>query len=374
MITRYVAIGIFASMLVSTAVQAQSAAPAPSNTTGNHQKAKQMFKDAWQAANERNHDKACPMFDAALALDPDYQKAAIASAQCYEEAGKYVTAVNRYLRAQEVAAKQAVQDPKMLNLISTGLTAATSKISYVTIYVPGPVGSIPGISVSLNGNVVDPANYGTKIPLDGGKYQIVTTAPKHIPRKIEFEIKGASHDFYRTLVPLEIDPQPAKTPETQAKSEPSTNVPTPSKAEKHHITGEPKPRDTGATRPKRPKRESPDSTFTNSAKGSSASVSESQKTENSVSIGGGGALIVVGSACVLFGSLLAVTAATRTDDDSTYVAGSVAGFAIGAASLGAGIAVVSSSSPPKPEKQTAFQIQSPTVIIGPGHITFQAHW
>jgi hypothetical protein len=376
MITQYVAIGFFASMLVSTAAQAQSAAPAPSNTTSNLQKAKQIFRDAWQAANQQNYEKACPMFDAAVALEPNYQKAAIASAQCYAEAGQYVTAVDRYLKAQQVAANQAVQDPEMLEIISSGLTTATNRISYVTIHVPGTVGSIPGVSITLNGNLVASSTYGSKIPLNRGNYQIGTNAPNHKTQIIDFKIEGDAKDIEFTLIPLQqLPPSPGPVipvrqvdPVKNDKPDPQPNVEAPKSQ-----SSTPPNIVVPLTSPNLQNTNQPIKTASQPA----TIQDEPQKRAETPSTRSGGvALILLGGGLVTGASFLAKEALDLRDikqEYSLYGGFSVAAFLAGTTSCLFGLALVSSPSS-SAEKRLSIKLHSPQITIGPGQVAFQARW
>lgn len=362
MVTRYVAIGILAGLLTSTGARAQTS-PTPANKQA---QADALYRNAWQAANERNYDKACPMFDAVLALAPDYQKAAIAAAQCYTEAGKYVTAVDRYQTAAAVAANQAVQNSQMLELIRAGKESATAKISYVTIYVPGPVGSIPGISITLNGDVIDPADYGTKISLDRGKYQIRATAPNRIPSKIEFEITGDAHDFHRTLVPLEMAPQ--TTNELDPVS-PVPNSANPEPAKKDTKT----PNTIQQPTPVLANAENTRLTTTDPEKKSSKAVAG--RNENGSSIGGGVALVLLGGGLITGASFLAAKTATipsSNADYPMYFGVSAAGFLMGTFGVIGGLTLALPSR--KHEQKTGHSLQAPAIFVAPNQVTFQARW
>lgn len=379
MITRYVAFGIFVTLFASTAARAQSAAPAPSNTkTTDLEKAKQMFKEAWEAANQQNHDKACPLFDAALALAPNYQKAAIASAQCYAEAGKYVTAVDRYLHAQEVAAKQAVQDTKMLELISTGLTSATNNISYVTIYVPGAVGSIDGISVSLNGNVVASSTYGLKIPLNCGNYQMRAMAPNHKAQIIDFKIEGVAKDVEFTLAPLVQTPpspdQPTIAPPVAAPKKGKPDQKSKDRASQSQSSS-PANIVIPATPPTPPNPKKTNRSITTTSQIATIQEEPAKTSEMHSSRKGGVALIFLGGGLITGASFLAKEAmAKRPDsgDESLFIGTSVAGFIIGTATFAFGIALA--ASPSSPHKLTKLELHSPQVFIGSSQIGFQARW
>jgi len=376
MITRYVTISILTSLFTATAVQAQTSPPPQTTDPANKQaEADQLYRSAWLAANERNHDKACPLFDAAVVLVPDYQKAAIAAAQCYEEAGKYLTAVNRYLRAQEVAALQKVQDVKMLALITTGINSATNRISYVTIYVPGSVGSIEGVSVTLNGKVVDPTTYGTKIPLDRGKYQIVTSAPKRISSQIDFEVNGNAQDFKRTLVPLEMEPEDPKPDEPKAPTSPSSNEPASNPTTKNKKEESKLPRKVVA--PSKPATiDASGSSFANQKNEERPLFREPPKSKENSTPAGGVALILLGGGLITGASFLAKEAVDLNEkqmDYSTYAGSSIGVFITGATACLVGVALLSSTPTPT-EKRAAFVLHSPKLLIGPGQVTFQARW
>lgn len=159
--------------------------------------AEQLFRDGKRLMGEGRTAEAC------LAFAGSYRKQAATStlvnlADCEEKNGQYASAWSNFVEA----ARMLRDDPAKAALRDVATTRAThleSRLSYLQIDVPAPA-IIEGLEVLRNDVVLDHAEWGARIAVDGGEYTVVARAPGREAWSTTVGV-GAEHDWRTISVP-----------------------------------------------------------------------------------------------------------------------------------------------------------------------------
>jgi len=120
--------------------------------------------------------EACASFDASQRLAPSVSTR-LNQANCREKNGQLATAWGYYLDASREAAALGTPDGKQLRQTAGDKAAKLeARVSSLKITVAGDR-KLPGLEVLRDGEVLDPAMWNAKLPMDGGTYNITARAP-----------------------------------------------------------------------------------------------------------------------------------------------------------------------------------------------------
>lgn len=191
--------------------------------------AESLFQEGKMLMDEQRYAEACQKFEGSFALE-----AALGTllnlANCHELEGKTATAWAEFLRAGAMARAES-QDARE-ELARERARALEPRLVRLKIVVPEAV-IVPGLHIQRDRVPVEPAAWGSAIPVDPGTHQIMAFADGKRPASAEVEctIEGATVEF--TLAPLkdkkvvvsEAPPPVATLRAPTAASEPSTPPP-----------------------------------------------------------------------------------------------------------------------------------------------------
>lgn len=149
-----------ALVLAAPGAQAQSA--------GDKAAAEALFSDGRKLMAESKYAEACPKFEASLKLDPGLG-AMLNLADCYEKNGQTASAWAEFREASAAARASGSKDRE--DLARQRAAALEPKLSRLTIVV-----GKPSAKVTRDGTSVDPAAFGSAMPVDPGKHVIEATA------------------------------------------------------------------------------------------------------------------------------------------------------------------------------------------------------
>jgi serine/threonine-protein kinase len=135
--------------------------------------AQALFDDAVQAMKERAYDRACPKLEEVVRLQPGKVGAMMQLAQCYEDAGKIVSAWSRYRAAADAAAPSDDRGPKA----RARAEELAKRIPKLTLAVAPANRALRGFSLTRAGREMGAAEWDTALPVDPGRYEIVASAP-----------------------------------------------------------------------------------------------------------------------------------------------------------------------------------------------------
>lgn len=151
------------ALVVPLIAQAAGAQSASDKAT-----AEALFADGRRLLAQGKYRDACPKFEASLKLDPGVG-AMLNLADCYEKNGQSASAWAEFLEASAAARAAGSKDRE--DLARQRATALEPKLSHLVVIV----GKAP-VQVTRDGSALDPAAFGTPMPVDPGKHLIEATA------------------------------------------------------------------------------------------------------------------------------------------------------------------------------------------------------
>jgi hypothetical protein len=114
------------------------------------------------------------MIEEVVRLEPAGIGAKITLGECYEGAGKLASAVAAYERA-EAAAAAAGQGERQRKAHDRA-AAIKPRQGHLTVVVPPGIAGIPGLDVQRDGVSVGQAQWGLRLPADGGRHRVTAAA------------------------------------------------------------------------------------------------------------------------------------------------------------------------------------------------------
>lgn len=160
-------IAILTLLLAATPAAAQSNA-----------QAEQLFRDGKRLMSEKKFAEACAAFEASQKLDPT-SATLMNLAACREQNGQIASAWGLFLEAERTMRGDASKR-STAKIAKERATALEPRVSYLIINVPDE-SRVDGLSITRNGEVIDPLTWNRALPVDGGEYVIEGKAPGHEP-------------------------------------------------------------------------------------------------------------------------------------------------------------------------------------------------
>lgn len=148
-----------------------SAAAAPTDARA----AQALFDDAVANMKARDFAAACPKLEEVTRLVPSAVGAHVELGKCYEEVRRFASAWSEW-SAVEALARNAGQQERE-SKAGERIRALKPKLSYLTLKLSASAASLSGIGVERDGVEVGRAQWGTRIPVDGGEHVVVAHAP-----------------------------------------------------------------------------------------------------------------------------------------------------------------------------------------------------
>lgn len=137
--------------------------------------AETLFRQGKALMKEGKIAEACEKFDGSYRKDKSISTL-LNLADCREKNGEYASAWGHFEDA-----KRQTRGPGQESLFNTAQTrsaALEDRLSHLVIDVPIDA-RVAGLVISRNGAEVDPAEWGSEIPVDGGEVKIEAVAPGH---------------------------------------------------------------------------------------------------------------------------------------------------------------------------------------------------
>lgn len=171
--------------------------------------AEALFREGRELLTAGKVAEACVKFAESQRQDPS-PGTLLNLASCHAKQGKAASAWAEYLAAKRAA--QAAGRADLAEEAQKQADAVAGMRSYLTLSVDKPV---PGLKLSRNGEALDTGSFGSKLPVDPGKYVIVASAPGYTDWRGEVAIEGGGDD--RKLSVPELKAAPAgQTPKDGA--------------------------------------------------------------------------------------------------------------------------------------------------------------
>ena len=150
-------------------------------TTADKALATRLYADAEKLMAAGDYAAACPKYGESQQRDPQLGTL-LHLADCYEKAGKFMSAWVSFNEAVEAAARKSASGVKETRGQTARERAAAleGKLSNLVIVVTNGDGT-PGLEIKQNGSVVGRAVWGTAVPVDPGSYVVTAQAPGKKP-------------------------------------------------------------------------------------------------------------------------------------------------------------------------------------------------
>lgn len=156
----------------SFAIAIAAQAPPASAQTADAAAALTLFEEGRQLAARGSYREACPKLLASYAM---VQKLGtlLNLADCYERSGKTASAWVRFTEATTIAERAGQQE--RAEFARTHAAALGPRLSrlIITVVAPPP----EGLEVKRDGTTIDPAVFGTAVPVDPGTHVLEARAP-----------------------------------------------------------------------------------------------------------------------------------------------------------------------------------------------------
>jgi hypothetical protein len=148
--------------------------------------AEALFREGKQLMADGNFERACPKLAASYRLDPA-TGALLATALCYERAGKLASAWAAYTDAASRAKNEGALDREQ----SARAKAAElePKLDRLVVHVVAP--ETPGLVVTRDGVEIGQAEWGTPIPVDAGSHVVEARASGRAGFRAVVNVRGA---------------------------------------------------------------------------------------------------------------------------------------------------------------------------------------
>ena len=159
------------TLAAASVVAALVGLPATSDAQESAATIEGLFVEGKRLVAEGKLGLACPKFLASYELE--HRVGTLLNlADCYEKNGQLASAYARYLEAKPLTAR--VGQEERLAFATAHAAALEPKLARLTIVVPGPMA---GLEVKRDGVLVEPAKYGTDVPVDVGNHVVTASAP-----------------------------------------------------------------------------------------------------------------------------------------------------------------------------------------------------
>ena len=146
--------------------------------------AEALFAEGQALMAQADYEQACPKLEESYRLDPA-TGALYALALCHERAGKFASA---WVEFMDVASRaHAERYPEREQLAREHAEALKGRLSFLTVRVDADA-RVRGLVVTRNGVELGPAAWGTAIPIDPGRHEVVASAPGHAPWTLSLSV------------------------------------------------------------------------------------------------------------------------------------------------------------------------------------------
>jgi len=180
-----------------------------------------LFRDGKQLMANGDFNHACPKLAESYRLDPA-TGALLATALCYERAGKLATAWATYTQAASRA--KAEGSPDREQSARSKANELEAKLDKLVVNVAA--GNPPEILVTRDGVTIGEAEWGVAIPVDAGTHVVEATAAGKTSFRTEVTARGTSTS--RVTVPVLADAAPGATaaaPDSESPPPPAREEP-----------------------------------------------------------------------------------------------------------------------------------------------------
>lgn len=161
--------------------------------------ARALFDQGRALAEASKHAEACPKFEESQRLDPG-MGTLFHLADCYEKTGKTASAWSMFLEVASQAAAQKRADRE--TAARERASSLKPLLSNLVIRVGGDP-DLPGLAIKRDGSVVGKPMWGSGVPVDPGKHEVVASAPGYKTWTGSIEVPAKPGDTEITVPALD---------------------------------------------------------------------------------------------------------------------------------------------------------------------------
>ncbi|HVV85935.1 MAG TPA: hypothetical protein VHE35_22905 [Kofleriaceae bacterium] len=167
--------------------------------------AEQLFREGKALIGEGKIAEACRAFEGSYRKEPAISTL-LNLADCQEKNGQLASAWASFVEADR-ATRADQADAALHDVAAARAAKLEPRLSYLQIDV-APAAGVAGLEILRNDVVLDRAEWGTRIAVDGGQYVIVARAPGYEAWSTTVGV-GAERDWRTIAVPTLNDARPA---------------------------------------------------------------------------------------------------------------------------------------------------------------------
>jgi hypothetical protein len=168
--------------------------------------AQSLFEQGRDLLRAGQYAEACPLLAESQRLDAA-TGTLLALAMCHEAEGKLASAWAAFSGVVTMARRDGQQEREQLARQRSA--AIKPRLSMLELTVPAHSSALSGFQLRRNGLLLGKDSWNLPIPVDGGRYEIIASAPRALPWKTQIEV-GTEADIVVLNVP-ELQPAPATT-------------------------------------------------------------------------------------------------------------------------------------------------------------------
>jgi hypothetical protein len=177
-------------------------------------RAQALFDEGRRLMRDGRYAEACPKLAASQKLDPG-AGTLMNLATCYEKNGQLASAWSTFLEAASAA--RSANHPEWETAARGRAVWLEPEIPRLVVVVQSK--DVPGLVIERDGQPMDPAEWGSSMPIDSGKHTLRAQAPGKKPWSSEIKIAGPRTQI--TIPALEDESSTAKSESPAGASEDS---------------------------------------------------------------------------------------------------------------------------------------------------------
>jgi len=161
-----------------------SAPPCRADEAADRAAAEALYELGQRLLRDGNYAEACPKLEASNALEPGVGTLLLLG-DCLEKAGKLASGWASFKDAAALA--RAHGDTERLSIAETRAAALRPRLTYV-LYRVSPDAQVSGFELRRGGSLIPQGSWGTPLPTDPGRYELVASAPEHEAWHVTVEV------------------------------------------------------------------------------------------------------------------------------------------------------------------------------------------
>jgi hypothetical protein len=189
---------------------ALASAPALAQSSGGDKAAAEaLFDHGVRLMRSGTFQEACPKLEESQRMDPAVGTL-LYLGECYERAGKIASAWATFREAASLAMNSG--QTERARVATTRAQALEPKLSRLSVELAPEVAAVPGVVVKRGQQRLEPALYGTPLPVDPGDYRIEVTAPGYETWSTPIKVEGGGASASVRVPALSKEPAGAAEP------------------------------------------------------------------------------------------------------------------------------------------------------------------